>query len=70
MEGEEVVISEIYESVLSERLLELGCLPGSKLKLIKRSHLNGPILIEIDQDFLLSVGLVESRAIRFHDRGN
>ncbi|MCI5058998.1 MAG: ferrous iron transport protein A [Flavobacteriales bacterium] len=61
-EGTECEIIQIKESEISVRLMELGCLPGMRMKLIKKSHFGGPLLIEVD-NVLISVGVEESKAI-------
>ncbi len=45
--GDEASIKEIEDSPITEKLLEMGCLPGEKLRVEHVAPLGGPIAISV-----------------------
>ena len=46
-QGEKAYISELEESDLTEKLLEMGCLPGEEVVVEHVAPLGGPIAISV-----------------------
>ena len=53
-------ISQVGE--LKPRLLEMGLIPGTKVRFIKRTPFGGPIEVKV-RDFYLSIRLNDAKSI-------
>jgi ferrous iron transport protein A len=62
-EGENGVISEFLDSKLALKLLEMGCLPGTRIKLHHKAPLGCPYCISVDEDYELSLRKSEADTI-------
>lgn len=60
--GSEAIINQIENHPLAARLLEMGLLPGRKVKIITMAPFGGPLAIEIAGS-LLSLRRKEARLI-------
>ena len=60
--NEEAVIESFNDLQLSLKLLEMGCTPGEKIKLIRQAPAGDPIAIEIS-GYTLSMRLKEASTI-------
>jgi ferrous iron transport protein A len=60
--GEKGFINSFTDGELSLKLLDMGCLPGSKIELIRTAPLGDPIIISIS-GYLLSLRLDEASTI-------
>jgi ferrous iron transport protein A len=60
--GEKGLINSFTDSELSLKLLDMGCLPGSEIELIRTAPLGDPIIISIS-GYLLSLRLDEASTI-------
>jgi len=57
------VITRVHPSPVSAKLAEMGCLPGSTIKLVLLAPLGDPLAFEINGDFLLSMRRTEAALI-------
>lgn len=48
---------------LQSRLVEMGILPGSPIRLVKKSPFNGPLALKV-RDYYISVRLDEAQSIQ------
>lgn len=60
--GQSGVIHSINECDAKMKLMEMGCIPGSKVTLLRATAFGGPIAIEI-AGYVLSMRLSEARQI-------
>ena len=52
--GEKAIIHDILDSGLKQKLLEMGCIPGEKIQVIRQAPFNGPIAVLISS-YTLSI---------------
>ncbi len=64
--GEYGVIKEFTQRDLALKLIEMGCLPGEKIKLTKIAPLGDPIAIEVS-GYELSMRKQEASAVMLED---
>ncbi len=62
-QGETGVIQSFSDSKLSLKLLEMGCLPGTKIKLDCVAPMGCPFCISIGNDYQLSLRKSEAATI-------
>ena len=60
--GETGTISSLKDPVMGLKLLEMGCIPGTQVKLNSRAPLGDPITIIVN-DYTLSLRLDEAETI-------
>lgn len=60
--GQSAVITDIKPNDTRMKLMEMGCIPGTTVTLIRKSPFNGPIAIEIF-GYILSMRLEDARHI-------
>ncbi|WP_225986844.1 FeoA family protein [Rufibacter sp. LB8] len=60
--GESGIIASLLDPEMSLKLLEMGCIPGEKVKLNSRAPLGDPITIIVN-DYTLSLRLDEAATI-------
>ena len=58
-----IVIGLSGDLPLQSRLVEMGILPGSPIRLVKKAPLNGPLALKV-RDYYISVRLDEARSIQ------
>jgi ferrous iron transport protein A len=61
--GERGVICSLSDPEMGLKLLEMGCLPGTEIKLNSRAPLGDPITIIVN-DYTLSLRLDEAETIK------
>ncbi|CAG5069442.1 hypothetical protein DYBT9623_02178 [Dyadobacter sp. CECT 9623] len=61
--GETGIIKSFTDSALSLKLLEMGCLPGSEVRLDAIAPLGDPICISVSGQYSLSLRLNEASVI-------
>ena len=61
--GETGTISSLKDPVMGLKLLEMGCIPGTQVKLNSRAPLGDPITIIVN-DYTLSLRLEEAATIQ------
>ncbi|HRD37678.1 MAG TPA: FeoA family protein [Bacteroidia bacterium] len=64
--GDIAVIKEFSQRDLALKLIEMGCLPGEKIKLTKIAPLGDPIAIEVS-GYELSMRKQEAAAVMLED---
>lgn len=64
--GDVAVIKEFSQRDLALKLIEMGCLPGEKIKLTKIAPLGDPIAIEVS-GYELSMRKQEAAAVMLED---
>ena len=62
-EGEKGVISAFLDNKLALKLLEMGCLPGTEVKLDHKAPLGCPYCISVSEDYQLSLRKSEALTI-------
>lgn len=62
-EGEKGTISNYLDSKLALKLLEMGCLPGTEVKLEHKAPLGCPYCITVGDDYQLSLRKSEAITI-------
>jgi ferrous iron transport protein A len=62
-EGENGIISEFRDAKLALKLLEMGCLPGTKITLQHKAPLGCPYCITVDEGYELSLRKSEADTI-------
>jgi len=50
--GETGVVEDFSDTVLSLKLMEMGCIPGEKIKLHKYAPMGDPMMVEVSGYFL------------------
>ena len=50
--GESGVVEDFSDPVLSLKLMEMGCIPGERIKLHKYAPMGDPMMIEVSGYFL------------------
>ena len=61
--GEKGIISNLKDAGLSLKLLEMGCLPGTEVKLNSKAPFGDPVTIIVN-DYTLSLRLEEAATIQ------
>jgi ferrous iron transport protein A len=61
--GESGVIKSINNKVMSLKLLEMGCLPGSPVRMDAIAPFGDPVCINVGGQYLLSLRLNEASAV-------
>ena len=51
-EGQSGLIDHFHTDKMPLKLIEMGCLPGSTISLIRKAPFNDPLYIKIDDSFL------------------
>ncbi|MCC7296809.1 MAG: ferrous iron transport protein A [Bacteroidia bacterium] len=60
--GERAKIIQVYEGMISQKLLEMGCIPGTEIALEFTSPAGDPIALNID-GYILGLRLDEAKQI-------
>ena len=60
--GDSGVIDSILDSGLSQKLLEMGCTPGEKVRVVRQAPFEGPIAILISS-YMLSLRKDDAQSI-------
>lgn len=61
--GETAVIKAVFDPTISLKLLEMGCLPGLKVRLEAAAPFGGPVCIHIEGAYQLALRLSEAASI-------
>lgn len=61
--GETAQIVSFLDDLLAIKLLEMGCLPGTVVRMVQKAPLGDPICITINGDYQLSLRLDEAAKI-------
>lgn len=61
--GEEAVICCLDNKEIALKLMEMGCLPGTKIKLEGTAPMGDPIIIRVDDEYSLSLRKEEAATI-------
>lgn len=61
--GETAQIASFLDDLLAIKLLEMGCLPGTVVRLVQKAPLGGPICILINGDYQLSLRVEEAAKV-------
>ena len=61
--NKECIIKDIIDPDLKQRLLEMGCIPGEKIKITRSAPFNGPIAVLIS-NFTLSLRKEDAKNIQ------
>lgn len=62
LKGEKAIISKIKDSALSLKLMEMGCVPGERVRVDAISPFGDPIAIKVS-DYTLSLRLSDAKNI-------
>ena len=62
-QGQEGIICCLANKDVSLKLMEMGCLPGSKIKMEGSAPMGDPIKIRIDDEYSLSLRKSEAETI-------
>ena len=62
LKGDKAIINKIKDSSLSLKLMEMGCLPGEKVRVDAISPFGDPIAIKVS-DYTLSLRLSDAKNI-------
>lgn len=65
--GETAVIDSFTDIEISLKLLEMGCLPGEKVMLVKIAPFGDPITISVS-GYLLSLRKSEAKTVLIHSK--
>ena len=57
------VVIGFLDEVIAEKLMEMSCLPKSKIKMVRKAPLGDPIVVEIN-NHLLSMRKAEAKAVQ------
>ena len=60
--NQEGIIEDIKDSNLKQKLLEMGCIPGERVKIMRRAPFKGPIAILISS-YMLSLRTEDAQKI-------
>ncbi|MBI1305234.1 MAG: ferrous iron transport protein A [Bacteroidetes bacterium] len=60
--GKTAIISKVNESEFKEKLLEMGCVPGTEIRILLKAPLGDPIAFDID-GYCLSMRKKEADSI-------
>ncbi|MFT4031620.1 MAG: FeoA family protein [Siphonobacter sp.] len=64
--GEKGIIAGFRDSTLALKLLEMGCLPGTEIKLTAIAPLGDPICLQIGEDYVLSLRKDEAAIVELN----
>ncbi|MEX1191446.1 MAG: FeoA family protein [Brumimicrobium sp.] len=65
--GEKGIISRVEQSSISQRLLEMGLVPGTPFEIRSISPFGDPIAIRL-KDFAISLRLADAKNIFIHEQ--
>jgi ferrous iron transport protein A len=63
--GDIAIIDSFTDPVMSLKLLEMGCIPGEKVELVKVAPMGDPIAIHVS-GYLLSLRKAEASTVLIH----
>jgi len=63
--GDHAIIDSFTDPVMSLKLLEMGCIPGEKVELVKIAPMGDPIAIHVS-GYLLSLRKAEASTVLIH----
>ena len=63
--GQVAIIDSFTDPVMSLKLLEMGCIPGERVELIKVAPMGDPIAISVS-GYLLSLRKAEASTVLIH----
>jgi ferrous iron transport protein A len=61
--GETAQIASFLDDVLAIKLLEMGCLPGTSVRLVQKAPFGGPLCITINDDYQLALRVEEAAKV-------
>ncbi len=66
--GETATVCCLKDPEMALKLLEMGCIPGTKVRLVGRAPLGDPLMLTLgDEDYTLSLRVSEARTIQLKD---
>lgn len=66
--GETATVCCLSDPEMALKLLEMGCIPGTTVRLVGRAPLGDPLMLTLgDEDYTLSLRVSEARTIQLKD---